>query len=157
MKARPTPLTLPESRQFWSHEVPGRGAHHFRAPYYGVGQALFQLATRYHVDPATDDRSSQERSVAMLPYMGAVIGACWRHRGIELEAALPLTGLTPDALEAYGSRVAEELQDADYNLLDILQIFGAIMPEVTRRHSLVEMAAERARFTEPPRDGSISS
>jgi hypothetical protein len=118
---------------------------------------LLQLSARYHVDPETDTRSVQERSVTMLPYVGAVVGACWRHRGLDLDTPFPLASLTPDALEAYGRAVAEELQDADYDLLDLLDLLNAVLPEVTHRQSLVEMAAQRASFTAPPPVDSTSS
>jgi hypothetical protein len=157
---RPTkaPRVIPEgSRQYWSTDIEGKGAHHFKAPYYGVGQALLQLSARYHVDPATETRSVEAKVVAMLPYMGAVIGACWRHRGLELDSVLPLASLTPDALEAYGNAVAEELQDAEYDLLDLLGLFNAVLPEVTKRQDIVEMAARRASITAPPPAASTSS
>lgn len=158
MKARPAPLAQPPagSPRYWTVEVTGKGAHLFRAPYYGHGQALFALAPRFHVPAESDTRTSQERAVAMLPYMGAAIGLCWHHRGCDLET-VPPTNPTPEALEAYGNRVAEELQDADYDLLDILNLFGEVMPEITRRQSLVEMAARRADFSLPPPAASTSN
>jgi hypothetical protein len=118
---------------------------------------LLQLSARYHADPATETRSVQEQSVAMLPYVGAVVGACWRHRGLDLDTPFPLANPTPDALEAYGRAVAEELQDADYDLLDLLDLLNATLPEITHRQSLLEMAARRASFTAPPPAASTSS
>lgn len=157
---RPTkaPRVIPEgSRQYWSADLDGRGAHHFKAPYYGVAHALLQMSARYHVDPEADTRTVTEKCVAMLPYMGAVVGACWRHRGLDLDAVLPLATLTSDALASYGQAVAEELQDNDYDLLDILNLFNAVLPEITRRQDIVQMAAQRASFTAPPQESSTSS
>jgi hypothetical protein len=158
MKPTKAPRVIPEgSRQYWSLDLTGKGAHHFKAPYYGVGHALLQFAARYHVDPATDTRTLEAKVVAMLPCMGAVIGACWRHRGLDLDAVLPLADLTSDALAAYGVAVAQELQDADYDLLDLLDLFNAVQPEITRRQDIVEMAARHATFTPPPQDASTTS
>jgi hypothetical protein len=154
MRPTKTPRVIPEgSRQYWSADIEGKGTHHFKAPYYGVGHALLQFAARYPISP----EPTEAWCVATLPYMGAVIGACWRHRGLDLDAVLPLASLTPDALEAYGNAVAEELQDADYDLLDILNLFNAVLPEVTKRQDIVEMAARRASFTAPPPGASTSS
>jgi hypothetical protein len=153
VKPTKAPRVIPEgSRQYWSADIDGKGAHHFKAPYYGVGQAVLQLAARYPIGAPT-----QDWIIATLPYMGAVIGACWCHRGLDLVAVIPLAGLTPDALGTYGNAVAEELQDADYDLLDILNLFNAVLPEVTKRQDIVEMAARRASFTAPPPGASTSS
>lgn len=157
MKPLKTPRVIPETRQYWKTQLEGKGDHHFKHPYYGIGTSVLSLSAKYHVDPETDKRGIQEKAVSMLPFAGAVIGVCWRHRGLDLETVYPMNSVTPEALEEYGIKVIEELQDSDYDLLEIIDLFGSVMPEFIKRQSLVEMASARASFTEPPKEGSISS
>lgn len=157
MKPRPAALVIPEgSRQHFCVALGEKGQHHFKAPYYGVGGAVLALAAKYYVDPKTDTRTAQAKTEHMLPFMGAVIGACWRHRGLDLETPTP-KDLSVASLTAYGVTVTEEMQDADYDLLHLMELFNQVLPEVAKRQSILAMAEERAGFSVPPKEDSISS
>lgn len=159
MKPRTRPLTLPSplTSRYWAVDVRDRGTHTFRHPYYGVAgaiaQALSQLARAEGADKK-DKGSTHDQAIAILPAAGMMIGACWHHPLFELETVLPLTDLSPDSLVTYGNAVCDELQEADYDLLDLVELFGKIAPEVSRRQSVMEMAVARAGFTAPPEAAS---
>lgn len=158
MKPRLKPIVIPEtSSRYWVVQHALKGGHHFKHPYYGVGAQLLVLSNRFYVDPATDERPVQEKAVHMLPYNGAVIGACWSHKNYELESVFPLGQITDENLLAYGRSVVEELQEQDYSLLDIIDLFGSVMGEMVKRQSLVEMAQDRVGFSAPPSASSTSN
>lgn len=154
MKPRKSALIIPESKQYFLVDVPGKGQHHFKNPYYGVGGALLNMGAKFSNLPTM---SEQDQAIALLPCAGAYIGFCWKNRGLELETPLPVGGLSPEILEEYGNKVAEELQDADYDLLEIIRLLGEVTPELLKRQSVIAMADKLASFTEPPKDDSISS
>lgn len=153
MKARSKPLiapTLPSSR-FWTAEVEGFATHWFKHPYYGVGNAVTSAMIAYKDTVPTESGTlelEQARAVAMLPVAGLLIGACWHHLELELETKFPLSDLSPASLIAYGTSIAEELQDAEYDILAMLGLFAAIAPEMSKRQSVVVQASERAAFSE---------
>lgn len=157
MKPLKTARTVPASRQYWMTVLSGKGEHHFKHPYYGIGASVLALSAKYYVDPEVDARSLDQKAVSLLPFVGAVLGVTWWHRGLELETVYPMTSASPETLEAYGVKVAQELQDSDYDLLELLDLFGQVMPEFSKHQSLVEMASARAAFTQPPKAGLISS
>jgi len=150
MKPRLKPLLAPSGNsRYWTVDAPGKGPHVFRAPYYGVGACLLEAMSKHARDPEEEDtRSLQVKSMDILPVAGMVLGACWYHSGHELETVLDLKNLTPASLEDYGVAVAEELQEAGYNILDILDLFGKVTPELSNRQSILLMAQARASFTE---------
>jgi len=166
MKPLKSPRVIPSpSRQYWCVPLEGKGDHHFKSPYYGVGASVLEFVRlssagqreRLGHEGESEALTAYAQSVAMLPVAGVVIGVCWKHRGLELETVFPLAAMTPEKLLAYGNAVAEELQDADYNLLEIIDLLGQCMPELIHRQSVVTMAAERASFTEPLKVVSTSS
>lgn len=155
MKERTVPLQLksPLPTRYWAIELEGRGTHVFRHPYYGVAAAVADAMQLFKA-PEPDERPMHDKAISMLPAAGMMIGACWHHPIFELEAKLPLANLTSEALIAYGHEVCEELQEADYNLLDILNLFGVVGKEMAAHQDIVKMAMERATFTDPPEAGS---
>jgi len=162
MKPRSKPLiapTLPSSR-FWTAEVEGFATHHFKHPYYGVGSAVVAAMSSYKDTVPSEGGTvelEQARAVAMLPMAGLLIGACWHHLELELETKFPLSDLSPAALTAYGTSVAEELQDAEYDILAMLALFAAVAPEMSKRQSVVVQAMERSAFSEALKDASMPS
>ena len=156
MTPRTKPLTVPASPRYWSVEVEDKGAHDFRAPYYGVGDALLAHVGR-HIVTSEDDRPLQAKLIVLLPALGAVVGACWWHRLHALDAALPLAALDDEHLTAYSVAVVDELQEAGYNLLDLMALYAGCLPEMQRRQSIAAMAEERASFSVAPKAEPISS
>lgn len=158
MKPRAKPLAplSPLPARYWSMDLQGKGTHVFKHPYYGVGAGLL-LLLRAHAREGEEDRSIQEQALGHLPVAGAVIGACWAHPRHELETQLSLKDLTVEGLEAYGHKVAEELQDAGYNLLEVLDLMNVVVPALAERQSLAAMAMDRAAFSAAPLGSSTVS
>ncbi len=150
MKTRSEPLKTPTSDRYWAFKIHEKGVHHLRHPYYGVAGECLKLVADRGIDPDTDTRSMAAKARDILPVAGLLIGACWWHLTKELDATLPLDGLNEKVLLKYGREVSEELQDADYNLLDIIEMFGKILPRVMDRQSLVKLAEERSAFSAAP-------
>lgn len=155
MKPRPKPLVLPDplTSRYWTVDLTEKGPHTFKHPYYGVGLAIVE-AFRKHAPREPDERTDTQKQLDMLPAAGMMIGSSWSHRLHELETPLPLNKLDPDSLTAYGNAVVEELQDAGYDMLDIMEMFGKIGPEFQKRQSLIAMAESRSAFSAPPEGAS---
>jgi hypothetical protein len=49
--------------------------------------------------------------------------------------------------------VSEELQDAGFTLLDLIELLAGIAPELYQRQSLINMAMARSSFSAAPTDG----
>lgn len=152
MKPRTTPLTHPSPlpARYWTCEVEGRGEHVFRHPYYMTGQLIVEALPRHRYAVEPDLRSDGAKAVGMLVIAGMVIGACWQHPHHDLVTQLG------DDIDAYGRAVAEELQDAGYDILEIIGLMAVCLPEVTRRQSLRGMAQARASFSDPKEDASTA-
>jgi hypothetical protein len=159
MKPRALPLPEPPktSARYWTIGLPEKGPHLFRSPYFGVGSAILNWISGHYVDPATDTRSLQQKTADLLPLFGTVLGVCWCHREQELDTAPP-ADLTAEALTAYGRTVVAELEDADYTLPELFELWQYAKPEFDRRISVVAvLGAAKRDFSSPPRDGSTSS
>lgn len=153
MKPRLKPLTppVPLSDRYWTADVPDKGKHTFKHPYYGVAAAvLMLLGKQTKHDPETDDRPLQAKALEILPVAGAIIGVCWAHPLHEFDAKIDLSHLDEDDLVAYSHAICEELQDAGYDLLTVIELFGKCVPEMAKRQSLLQMAEARANFTVAP-------
>lgn len=163
MKTRSTPLQSPEfpHPRYWSTDLEGLGTHWFRHPYYGVGASVVSTMLGYQDSIPPDGEPSpmleQTRAIAVLPMAGLLIGACWYHLDKELTTKFPLSDLSSAALIAYGHTVAEELQDAGYDIVAMLTLFASIAPEMGKRQSVVAQAMERSAFSAAPRDDSTRS
>lgn len=162
MTPRPTPLTIPDGNaRYWVVDT-DKGQHHFRHPSYVLGAKLHALVLRYApkkgAKKATTKgelRDQYAQAVTQLPAMGAMLGACWWHRGFQLVAALPRD---PDeeALLDYGIAVADELQEDGYDLVDIVGLFAEVLTGFSARQDVVTMAEARAVFSSPPTAGTTS-
>jgi hypothetical protein len=157
MKARSKPLMLPVPLpdRYWQITVEDRGLLTFRHPYYGVASAVVQCLIAHREDDA--GLSPQATAERMLPMCGLVIGVCWQHSTLELETQLDLAKLTDADLVAYGHRVCEELQDAGWSLLDLVELLGGIAPELYKRQLLLNQAMARSSFSAAPQDASTPS
>lgn len=119
----------------------------FKNPYYGIGATLLQLISQTSA-LTKDDDNLQAKAINMLPAAGATIGLAWASTTHDLETKLPVK-YDVDSLREYGNQVACELQDADINLLDMIDLFGRIAPELQKRQYFLEMAKERVNFIDP--------
>lgn len=158
MKARQKPAQAGASSRYWTVDVAGKGLHLCRHPYYGVGAAVVSTMTEHaKAAPDPDTRDEERKALDLLPMAGLLIGSTWHHVTQELETRLPLGDLSASSLTEYGHAVADELQEAGYDLLTMLEMFAAIAPEMNRRQSLIAQAVERSSFSEAPTDGSTGS
>lgn len=159
MKLRTKPLVLPDPlpARYWTVDL-ARGTYTFKNPYYGIGNAVIACLGRHTRDPKTDDRPVDEQGLALVPLAGLVVGLCWAHPTLELETPTPkLEGLTDEVLLAYGEAVSEELQDVDFDMLLLLDMFGAITPQLHKRQSMLLMALERSSFSGALQEDSTAS
>jgi hypothetical protein len=147
MKTRSKPLVLPVPLpdRYWQQTIEDRGVLTFRHPYYGVASAVVQCLLAHRTDDA--GLSPQATAERMLPMCGLVIGVCWYDHSLELETQLDLGKLGDADLVAYGHRVCEELQDAGWVLLDLVELLGGIAPQLYQRQLLLNMAMARSSFS----------
>lgn len=159
MKPRAKPLQAPVSQRYWTVDVYGFGLHTCRHPFYGVGSAIVNAMTERAklYPPETDERDEQQKALDLLPMAGLMIGATWYNLEHELDARLSLSDMSESALVEYGNAVADELQEAGFSLLTMLELFAAIAPEMNRRQSLIGQAMDRSSFSVAPSDGSTGS
>jgi hypothetical protein len=157
MKTRTKSLALPVplTDRYWQITVEDRGVLTFRHPYYGVASAVVQTLIAHREEDR--DLSPQATAERMLPMCGLVIGVCWQHPERELDTQLDLSKLGDADLVAYGHRVCEELQDAGWSLLDLVELLGGIAPELYKRQLLLNMAMARSSFSAAPQDASTPS
>lgn len=153
MKPRPKALTLPAplTDRYWQTAT-SQGTLTFRHPYYGVASAVVQCLIAHREDDR--DLSPQATAEKMLPICGLVVGACWYDPARSLDAALDFNALQDADLIAYGHEVCAELQDAGFTLLDLIELLGAVAPEMYNRQLLLNMAMARSSFSEAPKDAS---
>lgn len=152
-RSKPLVLTSPLPARYWNVTVEDRGVHTFRHPYYGVAAAVVETLAKH--PRVTEDASEQGHALALLPMAGLLIGCTWSHTLHELETPLPLSDLSAETLTRYGEAVADELQEAGYDLLTQLELLTAIAPEMTRRQSITEQAMARSSFSAAPKAGSM--
>ena len=147
MKTRSKPLSIPSPLpdRYWQQTIEDRGVLTFRHPYYGVASAVVQCLLAHRTDDV--DLSPQATAERMLPMCGLVVGVCWYDHSLELETQLDLSKLSDADLVAYGHRVCEELQDAGWVLLDLVELLGGIAPQLYQRQLLLNMAMARSSFS----------
>lgn len=102
MHERDKRLTVPDGHPYIVVGVPGdariSGDHHFRLP-----------------SPIEAVRLAAAQQADALRGVGVVLGRCWHHRDVALDAEVPRPGtVTDDELLDAGERVIEELHDAGY-------------------------------------------
>ena len=146
MTPRPKPLPAPpeSNHRHWT-AASARGPVVCRHPFYGVGARVVLYTSAEYVDPEGDERPLQERYATLLPCAGAVIGVCWADLNTALDTPTP-TDLSPTALAAFGAAVAEELQEAGWNLMEIVDLFSKVQEGFLHRQSLAVMAEARADY-----------
>lgn len=153
MKPRATPLIVPANSRYWTVDLPNKGVHTFRHPQYGVGAAAVQALAAYRRAnplPEGTERTYRVEAADLVVPAGLILGVCWYHPLHALETPLPKKH-TPEEMLAFADAVVDELQEAGYNLLDLIELFGGVMPEMQKRQDIVAMADARATFSEPQR------
>ena len=153
MKPRTKPLSIPSPLpdRYWQLMIGDHAALTFRHPYYGVASSVVRCLIAHRDQDR--DLSPQETAERVLPFAGLVVGVCWYDSGRELETQLDLSKLENNDLLAYGNKVAEELQDNGFTLLDLIELLAGIAPELYQRQSLINMAMARSSFSAAPTDG----
>jgi hypothetical protein len=153
MKPRVKPISIPSPLpdRYWQLVIGDHAALTFRHPYYGVASSVVRCLIAHRDQDR--DLSPQETAERVLPFAGLVVGVCWYDSGRELETQLDLSKLENNDLLAYGNKVAEELQDNGFTLLDLIELLAGIAPELYQRQSLINMAMARSSFSAAPTDG----
>jgi hypothetical protein len=153
MKPRSKPLSIPSPLpdRYWLLTIGDHAPLTFRHPYYGVASSVVRCLIAHRDQDR--DLSPQETAERVLPFAGLVVGVCWYDSGRELETQLDLAKLENADLLAYGNKVAEELQDNGFTLLDLIELLAGIAPELYQRQSLINMAMARSSFSAAPTDG----
>ena len=157
MKPRVKPISIPSPLpdRYWLLTVGDHAALTFRHPYYGVASSVVRCLIAHRDQDR--DLSPQETAERVLPFAGLVVGVCWYDSGRELETQLDLSKLENNDLLAYGNKVAEELQDNGFTLLDLIELLAGIAPELYQRQSLINMAMARSSFSAAPTDALTPS
>lgn len=136
-------------------DVECRGKHlHFKVPYYGISMAISKLASEQHTSNGT---SNLAQLTEMLPFMCALIGSMWDDGKYVLDNKFPFATVNSASLLTFGENVSIELQDTDFNLLDILDIFNTCSVALKKSQSILEMASERASFLPAQQANSTSN
>jgi len=157
MIPRPAPLTIPATPRYWTVDLDGKGQHHFKMPTYSTIEALAEvLVDRLHL--AGEDGKVNLHNVARQAHvMALLLGACWHHRALALEAVAPGADASPDAWVAYGVAVEEELVERGYDLLEITGLFNAVMPRVNEALDFARLVKGREGFLADPPASSTGS
>lgn len=145
MKPRPEAIPAPEGARYWCVTLPTRGDHHFRFPLYAVADAVQRMLVTEQEARKKRDRNDVPQRVTGY---AAAIGVCWHHRGFLLDSVQPPIASREDlaAWRTYGDAVCDELQEAGYSLLDILDLFNGCVAEMGKRLDLAAMVKEREGF-----------
>jgi len=139
--------SLPDSHRVWEVDLgEPKGAHGFRFPSWAMADKVQELTSKALAD--LTDRKGERFLRQLSPWMGLVIGSCWWHRGFDLSTEHPGWRADDDALLEFGAAVADELQDADYRLLEVSSLYTACAGAMQERLSIVSRARERADFSD---------
>jgi hypothetical protein len=155
MNARRKLLTIPENARYWSvtleGDKPQHGAHHFRFPSWAMASILQEVALNCPTQNEGEDWLRWARRIT--PWMGAIIGRCWWHRGFVLAVAEPGWRADLDEMLNYGHEVIDELQEQGYSLGEVLLLYNACTDALRKRLSIIGQAHERADFSDSGEGG----
>lgn len=142
MKTRTTPRVIPDKGRYWSMDIQGT-KHRFRFPYIAHAFSLVNMARSAAEQELVEDNAT--RAMGLLPVVGAMLGVCWYHETLDIEATWDKKA---DRLTAFGEAVIDELQEEDYDILGLLSITQEFAAELGKRLRPAAEAAEVADFTE---------
>lgn len=156
MIARSAPLVAPAGPRYWSVTLDPHGEHGFRFPVYDVAS---RVRASFSAIVTTAEKGSPKWCMERVRPMCAIIGACWWHRSQALTTALPGSPQewSDDGVLDYGGRVADELQEAGYTMLDIIHLFNPAMAAVNERLDMLAMVPAQAAFTPAPEGSGTPS
>lgn len=145
-RATPLPPHPPGSERYATASCGARGEHVLRMPDMLQAERIQRFIA---ITSTKGGKATPRELIRMAPAMCALIGACWYHRERMVEAAYPGADEPTDAeVRAYGRAVCEELQAAEYDLLDIMELFGAAGPLLARATDITAMAQRRLAFSD---------
>ncbi len=149
MNTRENKIQIPEKKRYWSVKIDAQEQlFHFRFPTYSAAREVLNFIDQFQ----KGSELSVNDLVELLPAMGAIIGTCWYHESLELEQRQ-----SNESINDFGTRVCDELQEEDLNILDILLLFNACTKELVKRSAVNALASETANFTQPPKEGASST
>lgn len=159
MTPRTVPLVVPAgSARYWSVSLAGRGDHAFRFPLYDVASRVRSTFRAVATEGGAEPGSPRWCAERVRPIC-AMLGACWWHRDQAIDIAMPGAPHTWSDAQVldYGGRVADELQEAGYSLLDMIHLFTPTMQEVNRRLDMLQMVTPQADFSQAPEANGMPS
>ena len=139
----------PGSPRYATVDVEDHGPHVFRGPTYALAQALGEL-TSYALAQAVTPEGTMSRMEEISPMMGAVVGACWWHPELDLEASKPGWGASPVEWMTYGEQVADEMVEQGYTLAHLMTLYGTAADLVLALRPVMEEAEDRRDFSSGP-------
>lgn len=146
MIARGTPRAGTGPR-YQSRDIGDKGAHVMRAPTF-AGASVIRRVSMSAAQPAGVDRGSIMWAEVNAPVLGAMVGLCWWHPDLDLEAAIPSFTAPNDQWLAFGDAVSDELLEQGYSLEDFVSLYVLAFEATNRVHRIVEAAQEQADFTD---------
>lgn len=147
MNPRKESLTIPDTPRYWSVEIGSKGAHHFRDMTYSKAMRMIPRLQ------ALKPNNAASMGAPAMNLGGLAIGLTWHHRAYTL--ATPFPGWDGD-LDDYGDEVIGELQDAGYSLSDVTALISAVLDRTTGLLTEQREVAEKASFSEAPKEPSTS-
>jgi len=91
-------------------------------------------------DTATIFSAFRNAGSDILSIVGFIVGKAWYHQGLDLEADPNATDLE------FGAKVFEELDNAGYDLNDIVMIALTVMHQFKEANTISKEALEKANF-----------
>lgn len=141
----------PAARLFFSVTVPPHGPVHFKTPRLTVVGRLFGLIPQSELQKKlTGSGVDKVRAVAARhDRMCEIIGRCWYHLELELEA-------DPKASN-YDELVADELHEAGFTELDVAALFGIVYAHLVDNLKPREAAKELVKDFPPAAGVSLNA
>ena len=154
MKARTQPRVIPSgSSRYHTVDMGDHGEHVLRAPTF-AGAAVVRRVNNAAVEGASGGAGSQQWMEEISTAMGSVVGLCWWHTDMDLDATRPGYGAEPDAWLEYGDAVCDELMEQGYGIADLYKLHVAAIGCINAVHAVATEAEERADFSDGP-EGEI--
>lgn len=148
MKPLPSPRRVPEGNaRFIVLDVPAHGPHAFRLPSYGRCSELIQFVQSAPPAPATIDGTWRTDDPAWAAFQvgedqtsGVLLGTCWYHEAIDLEAKREGRPLT-----AYGEAVVDEMMDHGYRAAEYHALAARLYERLVEFHHSGRVLQSEAR------------
>jgi hypothetical protein len=124
--------------------LPTKGQHNLRLPTWSTASRI----ASWWGDRPTGDGSWE--------YVAALLGVCWAHQTLEIEAVFPIDDPSPANLVRYSDQVQRELDEAGYSSGEADALAEPIIAALKARRGEQGAAQKQADFSAPPTGNSTS-